>query len=136
MGGHRIFKPEFIHLPDYFETCLFIKRQLCLVKQAIGTCTTGLPTGIKPDTGLTYPYNQTSDTSRKNNCCMRYSCARFKHEAGNASDRNLSADAILVEKDKCSIEDVDFAFLKKNKRNSLFNRDWFQGGEHRIFPYR
>ena len=71
MRGHRLFEPELIHLPDYFQPGFFVESEFRLVEQAICPRTSRLSRRIETNTRLPNPDKQTTDTGGENNCCMR-----------------------------------------------------------------
>jgi hypothetical protein len=60
--------------------------------------------------------------------------ARFQHDAGDAADRNMRADAGFVDHDKGAVFHVDLAFFDKDHRNAFFHRDRFKRRQHGGFP--
>ena len=56
---------------------------------------------------------------------MRNPSARLQHNAGDAADGDVGADAGFVDDDKRAIFNVDLAFLHKYQRDAFFHGNRF-----------
>jgi hypothetical protein len=107
------------HLPHHLESGLFVERQARLVEQPVRASSARLARRIEPHPRLARPHQERADASGQSNGGVRDPDARLKHQAGDAAERYLDADSLLVDEHEGSVPHVELALLQEQDRAAL-----------------
>ena len=122
-GGRVFLEAKAVHRADYFDAQVVIEGEFGLIEQAIGACSARLPCRIEPHTALSDPLDQAAYLGRQSDGPVGDARAGFQKNAGQTADREVSADAILVDQHECAILDFNASALKPDHACPLFHGD-------------
>ncbi len=95
--------PVYTHHP---EPCDRVEGERSLPQELVRTRSSWLTCRIQPHAGFADPSNQSAGTSSKRHRAMRHPCPRLKHQARNASNRNVNPGAVCSDRDEGSVPDI------------------------------